>query len=199
MSDKPLIELRALRQFVAVAEELHFGRAAARLSMTQPPLTQAIQALEQRLGLQLFERTRRTVRLLASGAALLDAARRVLADAAALPAAVQAAARGDSRRLRLAFVSSIAYGPLPHWLRSFRATHPGVRLDLREATLDVQMAASVLARSMPASCCMRRMRRLRASSRNGWWTKRCGWPCLKVRRPRAERACALPTCAPCLC
>jgi DNA-binding transcriptional LysR family regulator len=141
MNDKPLIDLRALRQFVAVAEELHFGRAAARLSMTQPPLTQAIQALEQRLGVLLFERTRRSVRLTASGAALLDSARRLLADAAVLPAVVQAAARGDSGHLRLAFVSSIAYGPLPQWLRGFREARPGVRLDLREATLDVQIAA----------------------------------------------------------
>jgi DNA-binding transcriptional LysR family regulator len=141
MNNRPLIELRALRQFVAVAEELHFGRAAVCLSMTQPPLTQAIQALEQRLGVLLFERTRRSVRLSASGAALLDAARRVLADAAALPAVVQAAARGDSGRLRLAFVSSIAYGPLPRWLRGFREAYPGVRLELREATLDVQAAA----------------------------------------------------------
>jgi DNA-binding transcriptional LysR family regulator len=141
MNDKPLIQLRALRQFVAVAEELHFGRAAARLSMTQPPLTQAIQALEQRLGTLLFERTRRSVRLSASGAALLEVARRLLADAAALPAVVERAVRGDSGRLRLAFVSSVAYGPLPLWLRSFREAHPGVRIELREATLDVQTAA----------------------------------------------------------
>jgi DNA-binding transcriptional LysR family regulator len=141
MNDQPLIELRALRQFVAVAEELHFGRAAARLSMTQPPLTQAIQSLERRLGVLLFERTRRSVRVSASGEALLDVARRLLADAAAMPSAVLAAARGDSGRLRLAFVSSIAYGPLPLWLRGFRERHPGVRLELREATLDVQMAA----------------------------------------------------------
>lgn len=141
MSEKTPIELRALRQFVAVAEELHFGRAALRLAMTQPPLTLAVQALERRLAATLFERTRRSVRLTAAGAALLDAARRVLADAAALPAAVQAAARGESGRLRLAFVSSIAYGPLPAWLRSFRESHAGVQLDLREATLDVQLGA----------------------------------------------------------
>ncbi len=141
MNDKPSIDLRALRQFVAVAEELHFGRAAARLSMTQPPLTQAIQVLEQRLGVLLFERTRRSVRLTSGGVALFDAARRLLADAAVLPSVVQAAARGDSGHLRLAFVSSIAYGPLPLWLRGFREAHPGIRLDLREATLDVQMAA----------------------------------------------------------
>lgn len=124
-----------------MAEELHFGRAAVRLSMTQPPLTQAIQSLERRLGVLLFERTRRSVRLSASGVALLDVARRLLVDAAALPSAVQAAARGDSGRLRLAFVSSVAYGPLPLWLRGFREAHPGVRLELREATLDVQTAA----------------------------------------------------------
>jgi DNA-binding transcriptional LysR family regulator len=141
MKDQPLIELRLLRQFVAVAEELHFGRAAVRLSMTQPPLTQAIQSLERRLGAVLFERTRRSVQLSASGAALLDVARRLLDEAAALPSAVQAAARGDSGRLRLAFVSSVAYGPLPQWLRGFREAHPGVRLELREATLDVQTAA----------------------------------------------------------
>ena len=109
--------------------------------MTQPPLTQAIQSLERRLGVLLFERTRRSVRLSAAGATLLDAARRLLVDAAALPSAVQAAARGDSGRLRLAFVSSVAYGPLPQWLRGFREAHPGVRLELREATLDVQTAA----------------------------------------------------------
>ena len=110
--------------------------------MTQPPLTQAIQSLERRLGVLLFERTRRSVRLSAAGATLLDAARRLLVDAAALPSAVQAAARGDSGRLRLAFVSSVAYWPLPQWLRGFREAHPGVRLELREATLNVQTAAS---------------------------------------------------------
>jgi DNA-binding transcriptional LysR family regulator len=141
MNDKPTIALGALRQFVAVADELHFGRAAARLAMTQPPLTQAIQALEARLGSPLFERTKRSVRLTPAGAALHDAARRVLADAAALPSLVQAVARGESGRLRLAFVSSVAYGPLPGWLRGFREANPGVRLDLREATLDVQLGA----------------------------------------------------------
>jgi DNA-binding transcriptional LysR family regulator len=136
-----MIELRPLRQFVAVAEELHFGRAARRLAMTQPPLTQAVQALERGLGVMLFERTKRSVALTAAGQALLDHARRLLQAAEALPALVQAAALGRSGRLRLAFVSSIAYGALPLWLRGFREAHPDVQLQLREATLDVQLAA----------------------------------------------------------
>ena len=136
-----MIELRPLRQFVAVAEELHFGRAAQRLAMTQPPLTQAVQALERKLGVALFERTRRSVALTPAGQALLEQARRLLRAADALPALVSAAAAGRTGRLRLAFVSSIAYGPLPLWLRALREAHPDVQLQLREATLDVQLAA----------------------------------------------------------
>jgi DNA-binding transcriptional LysR family regulator len=136
-----MIELRPLRQFVAVAEELHFGRAAERLSMTQPPLTLAVQSLERQLGAPLFDRSRRAVSLTAAGRVLLDEARRILAAAQALPQAVQRAARGESGTLRLAFVSSIAYGALPQWLRAYRTAHPGIALQLREATLDVQLAA----------------------------------------------------------
>jgi len=136
-----MIELRPLRQFVAVAEELHFGRAAARLHMTQPPLTQAIQALERTLGAMLFVRSQRKVALSPAGEALLPEVRRLLQAADDLPRQAQAAAAGWSGRLRLAFVSSIAYGPLPGWLRSFHDAHPAVRLLLREATLDVQLDA----------------------------------------------------------
>ncbi|GCL63287.1 LysR family transcriptional regulator [Pseudaquabacterium pictum] len=136
-----MIELRLWRQFTALAEELHFGRAAARLHMTQPPLTQAIQGLERQLGVPLFVRTRRSVALTPAGLALLPAVRRLLAAAEALPQVAQAAAAGLAGQLRLAFVSSVAYGPLPEWLRSFREAHPDVVLQLREATLDVQLAA----------------------------------------------------------
>jgi DNA-binding transcriptional LysR family regulator len=136
-----MIELRPLRQFVAVAEELHFGRAAARLHMTQPPLSMAIQTLERTLGAPLFLRSQRSVALSPAGSALLPEARRLIAAADDLPRQAQAAAAGRSGRLRLAFVSSIAYGPLPAWLRSFRDAVPEVQLQLREATLDVQLAA----------------------------------------------------------
>ena len=135
------LDLRQLRQFVAVAEELHFGRAAARLHMTQPPLSLAVQGLEAALGARLLERSKRSVALTPAGAALLLHARRLLEAADELPRAVQAAAAGLAGRLRLAFVSSIAYGPLPEWVRGFRARHPDVQLQLREATLDVQLAA----------------------------------------------------------
>lgn len=135
------IELRPLRQFVALAEELHFGRAAARLHMTQPPLTQAIQQLERTLGAPLFERTQRRVALAPAGAALLPLVRRLLQQADELPRRAQAAAAGRAGRLRLAFVSSVSYGPLPGWLSGFRAAQPEVAVELREATLDVQLDA----------------------------------------------------------
>jgi DNA-binding transcriptional LysR family regulator len=100
-----------------------------------------VQALERALQVQLLQRTRRSVALTPAGEALLVQARRLLREAEALPELVRAAATGLSGRLRLAFVSSIAYGPLPPWLRSFRERHPDVELQLREATMDVQLAA----------------------------------------------------------
>ena len=133
------IELRPLRYFVAVAEEMHFGRAAARLHMTQPPLSQTIQAHESQLGTPLFSRTRRSVALTAAGRALLPEAQRLLMQAESLPALVQRAAAGESGQLRLAFVSSADYSVLPIALREFRSAYPAVQIDLREATSDVQL------------------------------------------------------------
>jgi DNA-binding transcriptional LysR family regulator len=94
------VDLRQLRYFVTVAEELHFGRAARRLAMTQPPLSQQIQALEEEIGVQLFVRTRRSVMLTPAGQQWLPEVRRVLADAAALPGLAQRLARGRSARWR---------------------------------------------------------------------------------------------------
>ncbi|WP_127996395.1 LysR family transcriptional regulator [Piscinibacter defluvii] len=135
------IDLRAWRQFAVLAETLHFGRAAERLHMTQPPLTLAIQQLERRLGTPLFARTRRSVALTPAGEALLEPARALLERAAALPALARGAARGEQGRLRLGFVSTVGYGPLPGWLRGFREAWPGVTVELREATGDVQLEA----------------------------------------------------------
>lgn len=134
-----LIELRLWRQFLAVAEELHFGHAAARLHMTQPPLTQAIAQLEKLLGVRLFDRTKRSVQLTATGQALLPAVLDLLARAQALPAQARAAAMGEVGRLRLAFVSTVGFALLPQWVRAFRQLYPKVQLDLLEATGDVQL------------------------------------------------------------
>ncbi|CDS49957.1 Transcriptional regulator [Polaromonas sp. CG9_12] len=136
-----LIELRLWRQFVAVAEELHFSRAAQRLNMTQPPLTQAIAQLEAVLGLRLFDRTKRSVQLTAAGAALVPEARDLLARASALPVFARASADGEAGRLRLAFVSTVGFDVLPRWVRAFREQHPKVQLELIEATGDVQLEA----------------------------------------------------------
>ena len=137
----PLIELRLWRQFAAVAEELHFSRAAQRLHMTQPPLTQAIAQLEATLGLKLFERTKRSVQLTAAGAALLPEVLDLLARAQALPAVARASADGEAGRLRLAFVSTAGFDLLPRWVRAFREQYPKVQLELIEATGDVQLEA----------------------------------------------------------
>jgi DNA-binding transcriptional LysR family regulator len=141
MTEAAPIELRLWRQFLAVAEELHFGRAAQRLHITQPPLTQAIALLEGRLGVRLFDRTKRLVKLTPAGAALVPEVRELLARAASLPVHARAAARGDMGRLRLAFVSTAGFGLLPRWVRGFRAQHGEVAFELVEATGDVQVAA----------------------------------------------------------
>ncbi|OMG73883.1 LysR substrate-binding domain-containing protein [Burkholderia ubonensis] len=135
----PTPDLRQWRYFVTVAEERHFGRAAARLSMTQPPLSQAIRALEDLLGVALFVRTKRSVALTAVGAALLPDVRKLLAAADALPPRAQSLARGETGSLALAFVSTADYGLLPSLLRAFGARYPQVRLQLEEATSDVQI------------------------------------------------------------
>ena len=136
-----LIELRVWRQFLAVAEELHFGRAAVRLHMSQPPLTQAIALLEQRLQVMLFERTKRYVALTPAGAALVPEVRDLLQRAQALRPYARAAATGELGRLRLGFVSTVGFALLPEWVRALRECHPGVQLELVEATGDVQLLA----------------------------------------------------------
>ena len=129
------------RQFLMLAETLHFGRAAQRLHITQPPLTLAIQQLEARLGVPLFERTRRQVSLTPAGQALVEPVRQLLQQAASLAGIAQSAGHGAVGRLRLGFVSTVGFGPLPGWLRGFREAEPGIDVVLREATTDVQLRA----------------------------------------------------------
>jgi DNA-binding transcriptional LysR family regulator len=135
------MDVRQLRHFVAVAEALHFGRAAARLGMTQPPLSQSIQALERELGAPLFERTRRSVALTAFGAAWLPHVREALDSVAALGGIAEQIRLGHSGRLELSFVSTADYSILPMLVSRFRALYPEVEIALTEATSDVQIAA----------------------------------------------------------
>src|SRR5512134_3816618 len=135
------MELRTLRYFVTLAEELHFGRAAQRLSITQPPLSLAIRGLEEELGVRLFARTRRQVGLTHAGAAFLEQAREILARTGAAAELARAADRGAVGRLAIGFMSASIYTLLPAVLRDFAASHPGVRLELRELTLPQQATA----------------------------------------------------------
>jgi DNA-binding transcriptional LysR family regulator len=135
------MDLRQIRQFITVAEELHFGRAAERLNMTQPPLSMSIRKLEETLGVPLFHRTKKSVSLTAAGTIWLVHARRLLAEAERLPTIAQRAARGELGQLRLAFVSIASYTLLPDLVCRFRAAFPEVRVELREVTSDLQFDA----------------------------------------------------------
>ncbi|MDO8408758.1 MAG: LysR family transcriptional regulator [Phenylobacterium sp.] len=135
------MDVRQLRHFEAVAETLHFGRAAARLNMTQPPLSQSIQALERELGAALFARTKRSVALTPFGAQLLIPVREALAELAALPDIARRLRDGEAGRLELSFVSTADYSVLPALVRRYAALYPAVEIDLREATSEVQIAA----------------------------------------------------------
>jgi len=135
------LELRHLRYFVAVAEELHFGRAARRLGITQPPLSLQIQRLETELGVRLFERTNRRVELTPAGKALLAEGRHVLADFDNAANAARRAARGETGSLTVAFAASVMFLSLPRIIRRFRAQFPSVRLELRELPTGSQIVA----------------------------------------------------------
>jgi DNA-binding transcriptional LysR family regulator len=135
------MELHHLRYFVAVAEELHFGRAARRLRMAQPPLSQQIRRLEEEVGARLLDRSRRHVALTAAGAAFLVHARRAVAEAEVAAEDARRAARGEIGRLAVGFVGSAMAGPLPAILRAFRAASPDVELSLTQLTTSRQLEA----------------------------------------------------------
>jgi DNA-binding transcriptional LysR family regulator len=142
-----MIELRQFRQFIAVAEELNFRRAAERLRMAQPPLTAAIRKIERELGTSLIERTNRVTRLTEAGRAFLDEARRTLAQADRAVSVATRAGSGLTGSLRVTFVPSSAHDLLPQILRSFRAEHPDILLDLTEATTGQQVTALIEGRA----------------------------------------------------
>lgn len=133
------MELRHLRYFVTLAEELHFGRAAERLHIAQPPLSQQIRQLETELGFELFHRTKRSVKLTEAGKVFLSEVQQILKQ---LEQAIQIGrqtSRGEMGQLIVGFVSSSAYNILPPILRTFRNCVPGVSLELHELTTHEQL------------------------------------------------------------
>jgi DNA-binding transcriptional LysR family regulator len=126
------LEIRHLRYFVAVAEELHFGRAAIRLHIAQPPLSQQIRKLEEMLGHRLFQRTSREVRLTPAGEELLERARHTLKKIDADLSAVRKVGRGEAGALTVGFVGSAMLTALPTLLGRYRKQYPKVDLQLRE-------------------------------------------------------------------
>lgn len=136
-----MIETRLLRQFIAVAETLHFNRAAQRLHMAQPPLSQAIRRLEAEIGTALFERNNRSVALTPAGTAFLETARRILDGLEDGVARTRRVAQGMDGHLTMTFINIAPYAPLLRALRDFRAASPAVAFTLREATTREQVEA----------------------------------------------------------
>ncbi len=134
-----MVDLRQLRYFVAVAEELHFGRAAARLHMAQPPLSQQIRKLEEAVGVQLFFRTKRTVRLRPAGEMFLRHVLPLLADVDRAVTSARQADSGHTGSLALGFVSSAPYTVLPNLLRAYRSAFPAVTLRLAQLNIATQI------------------------------------------------------------
>ncbi|MEE2060332.1 LysR substrate-binding domain-containing protein [Rhodococcus artemisiae] len=128
------MEIRQLQAFLAVAEELHFGRAADRLHIAQSPLSQMIRALERELGARLFERTTRSVQLTAAGTALLAPARVIAAQVQVARAVVRSTAAGETGVVSVGFGGASGYAVLSELTRALADRHPGIELDLRPQT-----------------------------------------------------------------
>lgn len=135
------VDLRQMRYFVAVAEELHFGRAAERLYITQPSLSAQISALEDELGARLLDRNSRRVSLTGAGEAFLEGARRTLSEADRAVSEAGRAANGEVGSLAVGFVNGASLGLLPPVLGAFGARYPGIKLELLEMNTSVQLGA----------------------------------------------------------
>ncbi|MDD9663245.1 LysR family transcriptional regulator [Klebsiella pasteurii] len=134
------IDLKLLRYFLAVAEELHFGRAAARLNMSQPPLSIHIKDLEQQLGTLLFVRHSRSVALTHAGRILMEESRRLLSSAHQALARVEQIGRGEAGRVELGVIGTAMWGKMRPVMRRFLKEHPNVEVLFRENMPAMQMA-----------------------------------------------------------
>jgi DNA-binding transcriptional LysR family regulator len=142
------VELRHLRYFLAVAEERHFGRAAERLHMAQPPLSQQIRQLEAELGVRLLERTTRKVELTDAGSAYLQRVREILAEVDDAGQEVRRVAAGLQGRLVVGCVGSATYSLLPAFARALREELPGIDLAFRGEMLGPAQVSALLAREI---------------------------------------------------
>lgn len=135
------MDLRHLRYFIAVAEELHFGRAALKLGIAQPPLSQQIRALEHEIGLTLLQRTKRRVQLTEPGRVFLEAARAALDSVERAVEAARHAGRGQVGRLVVGFVPWADFTDFPRMVKTFGERHPDVQLELDNLSVPEQLAA----------------------------------------------------------
>jgi DNA-binding transcriptional LysR family regulator len=138
-----MFDLSQLRCFVTVAEEMHFGRAAARLNMTQPPLSRQIQVLEHIIEAKLLDRTSRSVRLTAAGRSFLPEANRILKLAESASQAARRIAMGKTGSIKIGFTAAAAYGFLPELIAACRTRLPEVDLSLKEMVSSDQLEALV--------------------------------------------------------
>ncbi|MCC5640083.1 LysR family transcriptional regulator [Nostoc sp. CHAB 5844] len=137
------MELRHLRYFIMVAEELHFGRAAQRLNMAQQPLSRQIRDLEAEMGVQLFYRTKRTVRLTEAGQVFLKEASKILEQTEQAVMLAQRTSQGKAGRLAIGFTGPALNRTLPRIVRLFKAKHPQIELSLERMQTNEQVAALI--------------------------------------------------------
>lgn len=135
------MEFRHLRCFLMLARELHFGRAAQRLAMSQPPLSVNIRQLEEAVGAQLFERDSKRVRLTAAGEAFRSQAQALITRAEEAKLLAREVAAGGIGRVRIGFVGSMLFRGLPHWLRRFQGEHARIVVELLELNSQEQIEA----------------------------------------------------------
>lgn len=145
------MELRQLTYFLAVAEERHFGRAAKRLHIAQPPLSQQIRQFEEQLGVKLFDRTTRRVDLTAAGALMLERGRSILNDVEALQADVYQVGQGATGVLHVGFSGASTYSVMPRIVRAAGTAYPGLTVDLHGEMLTPAMERGLLEHTLDAA------------------------------------------------
>jgi DNA-binding transcriptional LysR family regulator len=134
------VDLRHLRYFVTVAEELHFSRAARKLNISQPPLSRQIRELEEEIGVELLRRSKRRVELTAAGQSFLDRARMVLRDSSELGEVARRAEQGETGQVSVGFIHTAGYRLLPAVIREFRDANPAVEVTLQQQGSLAQIA-----------------------------------------------------------